>query len=105
MIGYWRGLTEWERSAALAVRFLADNPCDPQLPQLRLEVARDRLACAAKPIGRAGYPARDAGRGGAGFAAARTEFSKIVADFPKQRTLQQEAQWELANSFSPRPGP
>ena len=23
MIGYWRGLTEWERSATLAVRFLA----------------------------------------------------------------------------------
>ena len=52
MIAYWRGLTEWQRSAALAVRFLGDNPGDPQLPQLRLEVARDRLAWAAKPIGK-----------------------------------------------------
>ena len=44
MVGHWRSLTQWQRSAALAVRFLADNPTDRQLPQLRLEVARDRLA-------------------------------------------------------------
>ena len=99
MIGYWRGLTEWERSATLAVRFLADNPRDPQLPQLRLEVARDRLAWAAKPIGKPLTRQELLAEVAARFAAARTELGKIVADFVKQRALQQEAQWDLANSF------
>jgi len=98
-IGYWRGLTEWERSATLAVRFLADNPRDPQLPQLRLEVARDRLAWAAKPIGKSLTRQELLAEVTARFAAARTELNKIVADFAKQRILQQEAQWDLANSF------
>ena len=91
MIGYWRGLTEWERSATLAVRFLADNPRDPQLPQLRLEVARDRLAWAAKPIGKPLTRQELLAEVAARFAAARTELNKIVADFVKQRALQQEA--------------
>ena len=99
MIGFWRGLTEWERSADLAVRFLADSPLDPQLPQLRLEAARDRLAWAAKPIGKSLTRQELLGEVATRFAAARKELSKIVADFVKQRTLQQDAQWELANSF------
>ena len=99
MVGYWRGLTEWERSAALAVRFLADNPSDPQLPQLRLEVARDRLAWAAKPIGKALTRQELLAEVATRFTAARADLSKIVADFVKQRALQQEAQWDLANSF------
>ena len=99
MIGYWRGLTEWERSATLAVRFLGDNPSDPQLPHLRLEVARDRLAWAAKPIGKALTRQELLAEVAARFAAARADLSKIVADFVKQRPLQQEAQWDLANSF------
>ncbi len=98
-IGYWRELTEWERSATLAVRFLTDNPRDPQLPQLRLEVARDRLAWAAKPIGKSLTRQELLAEVTARFAAARTELNKIVADFVKQRILQQEAQWDLANSF------
>ena len=99
MIAYWRGLSEWERSAALAVRFLGDNPSDPQLPQLRLEVARDRLAWAAKPIGKPLTRQELLAEVAARFAAARADLGKIVADFVKQRPLQQEAQWDLANSF------
>ena len=33
------------------------------------------------------------------FATARTDLGKIVADFVKQKALQHEAQWDLANSF------
>ncbi len=99
MIGYWRGLSEWQRSAALAVRFLADSPRDPQLPQIRLEIARDRLAWAAKPIGKPLPRQELLGEVASRFAAARADLGKIIADFIKQRPLQQEAQWDLANSF------
>ena len=99
MIGYWRGLTEWERSANLAVRFLGDSPSDSQLPDLRLQVARDRLAWAAKPIGKALTRQELLTEVAARFATARTDLGKIVADFVKQKALQQEAQWDLANSF------
>jgi tetratricopeptide (TPR) repeat protein len=99
MVGYWRSLAEWQRSAALATRFLADNPLDPQLPQLRLEVARDRLAWAAKPITPARPRQEMLAEVTARFAAARADLAGIVADFAKQRGVQQEAQWELANSF------
>ncbi len=99
MIGYWRGLTEWERSADLAVRFLSDSPLDPQLPQLRLEAARDLLAWAAKPIGKSLTRQELLSEVATRFAAARKELGKIIADFVKQRALQQEAQWDLANSF------
>ena len=99
MIGFWRDLTEWDRSATLAVRFLADNPRDPQLPQLRLEVARDRLAWAAKPIGKSLTRQELLAEVAARFAVARKELNKTIADFVKQRALQQEAQWDLANSF------
>jgi tetratricopeptide (TPR) repeat protein len=99
MVNYWRGMTEWQRSSALADRFLADNPLEPQLPQLRLEVARDRLAWAAKPIARTlvrqEMLAEVAGR----FEAARADLAKIVADFPREQALQQEAQWDAANSY------
>ncbi|MGD0896786.1 MAG: tetratricopeptide repeat protein, partial [Thermoguttaceae bacterium] len=89
----------WQRSAALAVRFLSDNPLDWQLPGLRLEVARDRLAWAAKPIARTLSRPEMLSEVSSRFGAARTELAKIVADFPKERGLQQEAQWDSANSF------
>jgi TolA-binding protein len=99
LVNYWRGVTEWQRSSALADRFLADNPLDPQLPQLRLEAARDRLAWAAKPIARTLVRQEMLAEVAARFAAARAELAKIVADFPHERALQQEAQWEAANSY------
>ncbi len=81
------------------MRFLGDSPSDPQLPQLRLQVARDRLAWAAKPIGKALTRQELLTEVAARFATARTDLGKIVADFVKQKALQQEAQWDLANSF------
>ena len=33
------------------------------------------------------------------FAAARADLGKVIDDFPKESTLQQQAQWELANSY------
>ena len=64
-----------------------------------MQVARDRLAWAAKPIGKALTRQELLAEVAARFAAARTDLGKIVADFVKQRALQQEAQWDLANSF------
>ena len=99
MATHWRSLTQWQRAAALAARYLADNPTDGQLSKLRLEIARDRLAWASKPlekkVTRQAMLAEVAGR----FAAARAELAKIVAEFAKERSLQQEAQWDIANSF------
>ena len=42
MVGHWRVLTQWQRAAALAGRFLGDNPSDRELPKLRLEIAPRR---------------------------------------------------------------
>jgi TolA-binding protein len=33
------------------------------------------------------------------FQAARSALAKVVADFPKEKTYQQQAQWDIANSF------
>ena len=99
MVGHWRGLSQWERSAALAMRFLADNPTDQQLPKLRLEVARDRLAWATKPIERKTAKQLMLAEVAKRFEAARAELAKVVADFPTERSYQQQAQWDVANSF------
>ncbi|MGD0783460.1 MAG: tetratricopeptide repeat protein, partial [Candidatus Aminicenantales bacterium] len=64
-----------------------------------LEIARDRLAWAAKPLEKAvtkqAMLAEVSGR----FKAAREDLAKIVADFSKERNIEQEAQWETASSF------
>jgi tetratricopeptide (TPR) repeat protein len=99
IVGYWRSLTQWQRSAALTLRFLADNPTDAQLPQLRLETARDRLSWAAKPIEHKMTKQEMLAEVSARFAAARTDLTKLISDFPKEQTCRQDAQWELANSF------
>ena len=64
MAAHWRGLSQWQRAASLMTQFLADNPTDPQLPQLRLEIARDRLSYAAKPLRKTDHPAGNARRSG-----------------------------------------
>jgi TolA-binding protein len=99
IIGHWRSLAQWQRSAAMTIRFLADNPTDAQLPELRLETARDRLRWAAKPIERNMTKQEMLAEVSSRFAAARTDLTKLIADFPKEQTRQQEAQWELANSY------
>jgi len=104
MVGHWRGLGEWQRSAALATQFLGDNPTDRQLPKLRLEVARDRLSWASKPPRRSILSGKitkqtmlaEVSRR---YGEARRELALIVTDFPKEPTYQQEAQWDIAGSF------
>lgn len=99
MVGHWRSLSQWDRSAALALRFLADNPTDQQLAAIRLEIARDRLAWASKPVERQATKQEMLAEVSQRFEAARAELAKVVAEFPKERDYRQEAQWELANSF------
>jgi TolA-binding protein len=99
MVGHWRGLTQWSRSAALGERFLTDNTADAELPRLRLEIARDRLAWAAKPV--EGKLTKQAllTEVGNRFKTARAELARVVADFPAEKTYQQDAQWDVATSF------
>jgi tetratricopeptide (TPR) repeat protein len=99
MIGHWRTLTEWERSVALAEKYLADNPKVVDLPKLRLEIARDQLAWAAKPLPGKATKQERLDAVSKGFEAARAELEKIVADFPDERGYQQQAQWDIANSY------
>lgn len=99
MIGHWRGLRQWERSAALAVKFLADNANDRDLPKLRLEVARDQLAWAAQPGERKANKQAMLAEVSKRFDTARTELARIVADFPAERSYRQQAQWDIASSF------
>ncbi len=99
MVGHWRTLAQWQRAAGLARRFLADNSTDAELPKLRLEIARDRLAWAATPITGKARKQELLGEVAARFDAARAELTAIVADFPKERAYCQEAQWDLAGSF------
>ncbi len=99
MVGHWRTLTQWEKAIGLASRFLADNAKDRELPKLRLEIARDRLALAAKPIeGKVSKQDR-LNEVVKRFDAARADLAKIVEEFPKERGYQQQAQWDSANSF------
>ncbi|MHC4311506.1 MAG: tetratricopeptide repeat protein [Planctomycetota bacterium] len=99
MIDHWRTLRKWQNAAAMAKRFLKDNPTDKQLPALRLGIARDYLAWAAQPV--EDKPSRQLmlGEVAQRFGKARDELAKVVTDFPKERTLLQQAQWDIANSF------
>ncbi len=99
MVGHWRTLSQWQRSAALAERFLADNPTNAELPKLRLEIGRNRLAWASKPIERKATKQVMLAEVSKRFDAARKELAKIVTDFPRERSYQQQAQWDIANSF------
>lgn len=99
MVAHWRALAQWQRAAALAQRFLTDNATDIDLPKLRLEIARDLLAWASRPpegtLSRQAMLTEVATR----FRAARAELEKVVAEFPKEKALAQEAQWDIATSF------
>ncbi|MHB1034765.1 MAG: tetratricopeptide repeat protein [Pirellulales bacterium] len=99
MVSHWRSLAEWRRAAALAQQYLADNPADIELPRLRLEIARDELAWAAKPI--PSQPSKQAMLAEVSdrFAKARAELTRIVADFPDEKASLQGAQWDIANSY------
>jgi len=99
MIAYWRSVRQWQRSGALAQRFLADNPTDAQLAQIRMEIARDYLTFAAQPLTRTDSRQAMLAEVANRFEAARVEFGRIPADFPERRDLSQQARWEIATSF------
>lgn len=99
MVGHWRGLSQWQRSAALAQRFLDDNQTDQQRPKLSLEVARDWLAWASKPLQRKAAKQEMLKIVSERFDTARKKLAAIVTEFPKERSYQQQAQWDIAKSF------
>ncbi|MDP6546261.1 MAG: tetratricopeptide repeat protein [Phycisphaerae bacterium] len=99
MVGHWRGIAKWSKSAAMVERFLADNPTDLEMPALRMSIARDYLSWAAQPVKtRASMQemlTEVAGR----FGKARKQLEAIVTDLPDEKTIVHEAQWAIANSF------
>ncbi len=99
MVGHWRGLTQWQRAADLAGRFLTDNPTDAERPKLSLEVARDSLSWAAKPILDKMTRQEMLQAVSERFDTAREKLAAVVADFPKEKSFQQQAQWDVARSF------
>jgi TolA-binding protein len=98
-IQHWRSIAQWQRAAALNRQYIADTPADPQLHILRLGVALDDLAYAGTPL--PGNPTRQAmlAEISRRFAAARKELAQIVDDFPDERNIAQETQWDIATSF------
>ncbi len=99
MIDHWRTLDQWKRAALLAKRFLEDNPSDAELPGLRLGIARDYLAWAAKPLEKKTSKQLMLSEVAQRFSRARDELSGIVTDFPAEQTLLHDAQWDIANSY------
>ena len=99
MIDHWRTLDQWKRAALMAKRFLEDNPSDAELPGLRLGIARDYLAWAAKPVEKKSSKQLMLSEVAQRFTRARDELSGIVTDFPAEQTLLHDAQWDIANSY------
>jgi TolA-binding protein len=99
MIVHWRSLAQWQRAAALAQRFLGDNASDQQLPQLRLQIARDYLSWAAQPIDGSESRQGKLAEVGRRFDEARVQFARIIADLADQKDLLRQAQWDVATSF------
>ncbi len=99
MIQHWRTIGQWQRGAALGEQYLADNPTDRELPQLRLGVARDNLAWAAQPVQKQPSTQAMLAEVAQRFDKARGQLAGIVKDFPKDKSVVHQAQWDIANSF------
>jgi len=99
MVSHWRSLARWEESAALAGRFLKDNPRDGELVEIRLQIARDLLAFATKRVKTQTSKQAMLVEVTKRFANARGALGKIVTDFPDQKSYIQQAQWDIANSY------
>ncbi len=99
MAGHWRGSSQWLKAAQLIALYISDNPADEQLPQLRMEIARDRLSWAAKPLDRKATRQELLAETASRFAATREEFAKIITDFPKEQGVVEDAQWSIATSY------
>jgi TolA-binding protein len=98
-LGYWRGIAQWQRAAALGERFLKDNAEDKELPKIRLGIATDHLAWASQPLDKRTTTTEMLAEVTKRFVAAREELAKVAADFPDQRPLVEDAQWRIATSF------
>ena len=99
MIGHWRSIARWQKSAALAQRFLTDNPTDIETPTLRLAVARDYLSWAAQPVKTRASTQEMLAEVAQRFTKARSQLTAIVADLPDEKTIVHQAQWAIADSF------
>lgn len=99
MINHWHALTQWERAAELASKYLSDNPTDSQVPSLRLAVARDYLSWATKPITKVTSTQERLGEVAKRFAKAREELAVLARDLPDEKAIIHQAQWLIANSF------
>lgn len=100
IMNHWREISEWDRAALLARRFLADNPTDRELPQIRQAAARDWLAWASVGVrelelDREALLAEISRR----FETARNELQAILDAFPEETAMRHQAQWDIANSF------
>ncbi len=101
LVNHWRQISQWERAAQLAQRYLTDNPTDIDLPVVRQQIARDLLAWAADGVKNLPRLSKQEmlDEIGKRFDAARDELQAIVAAFPDETALRQQAQWDIANSF------
>ncbi|HUV38029.1 MAG TPA: tetratricopeptide repeat protein, partial [Planctomycetota bacterium] len=99
MVAHWRTIGRSELAAALGTCYLADHPTDVEMPKLRLAAARDLMSWAARPVTGDGTPQERLVEVTARFEKARAELSRFAADFPVERTLVQQAQWESAASW------
>ncbi|MBT3199796.1 MAG: tetratricopeptide repeat protein [Phycisphaerales bacterium] len=99
MIGHWRSIAKWSKSAAMLERFLGDNPSDIEMPTLRLAIARDYLSWAAQPVKSKTTTQERLAEVASRFAKARTQLEAIVTDLPDEKAILHEAQWAIANSF------
>ncbi|MBL7221371.1 MAG: tetratricopeptide repeat protein [Phycisphaerae bacterium] len=99
MVGHWRSIARWSRSAAMVERFLADNPTDIETPALRMSIARDYLSWAAQPVKTRALTQEMLAEVAQRFAKARKQLEAIVADLPDEKAVVHGAQWAIANSF------
>ena len=100
IVNHWREISEWDRAAKLARKFLTDNPADIDLPRIRQDAARDWLAWASvgvrdPKLDREELLAEISSR----FETAREELQEIIVAFPDEMAVRQQAQWDIATSF------
>jgi len=99
MVGHWRTIARWARSAALVERFLADNPTDIEMPTLRMSIATDYLSWAAQPVKTRASVQERLAEVAVRFGKARKQLEAIVTDLPDEKAIVHGAQWAIANSF------
>ena len=99
MADHWREIAQWRRAAELSEKYLADNPTDAELPQLRLVIAMDYLAWAQQPVDRELSRHEMLTEVAERFTNARRRLSEIVETFEDERPIVHQAQWQIAQSF------